>query len=69
MLKLVFLVCLATGPETCEQREIVIHEPEVTPMACLMGAPPTLAQWRATHPGWRIARWHCEGGEQARLDH
>lgn len=65
MIKLVFLVCLAGSPDTCEEREIPIHE-TVTPMRCLMGAQPTLAEWRATHPGWRVASWRCEHEGHAR---
>lgn len=66
MMTLVFLVCLASRPDVCEERRIPIYE-TVSPMACLMGAQPTLAAWRETHPGWRVGRWRCEGGRTARL--
>ncbi|MEO0760376.1 MAG: hypothetical protein AAFZ09_00965 [Pseudomonadota bacterium] len=59
MISLVFTVCLAGVPDSCDTRRIPIFEP-VTPMACLMQAQPTLAQWRATHPGYRIEGWRCE---------
>lgn len=65
MLKLVFVACLAGQPGTCEEREIPIYE-NVSPIACMMGAAPTLAQWRATHPDWRVNRWRCENDAHVR---
>ncbi|MEM7529760.1 MAG: hypothetical protein AAF416_19175 [Pseudomonadota bacterium] len=59
MIELVFVVCLATAPDDCQRRTIPIYEP-VSPMTCMMGAPATLAQWRETHPNWRVSRWRCE---------
>ncbi|MEO1456871.1 MAG: hypothetical protein AAFV49_04775 [Pseudomonadota bacterium] len=58
MLSLVFTVCLAADPGTCEQREIPVFEP-ISAMACTMAAPATIARWRATHPDWRVSRWTC----------
>ena len=58
MLTLVFTICLFDDPKSCEQREMIVHEP-ISAMACLMSAPSELARWRETHPNWRIARWKC----------
>ena len=67
MIKLVFLVCLAASPTECGERVIPVFD-RVTPVGCMMRAPATLAEWRATHPNWRIARWRCEGGNRARAE-
>ncbi|MEL6768829.1 MAG: hypothetical protein AAFP17_16735 [Pseudomonadota bacterium] len=64
MTTLVFFVCLASAPESCREREIPIYEP-ISPMACVMQAPDTLAQWRETNPNWQIQRWSCRGARPA----
>jgi len=61
MMTLMFTVCLLASPTDCEKREMIVYEP-MTPIACVMGAPSELAQWRETHPDWRITRWACSGG-------
>lgn len=65
MLRLIFTICMIDAPDTCEQREMLVHD-EMPVMACVMGAMPELATWRETHPNWRIARWGCESGRSAR---
>lgn len=59
MLRLVFVVCMLDAPDTCENRELLIHD-DVPLMACMTGAMPELALWRQTHPNWRVNRWRCE---------
>lgn len=58
MIELVFVVCLVTAPETCEERKLPFTR-DVSAHGCVIGAPPRLARWSATHPKWRIARWTC----------
>jgi hypothetical protein len=31
----------------------------LTPMQCLMQAPPHMARWVGEHPGWKIMKWTC----------
>ena len=57
MIELVFVACLLSAPERCEEKALLFAD--VTPMACMMGAQPQLAQWAETHPKWSIARWSC----------
>lgn len=57
MIELAFIACLAAEPAACEKKSLVFTE--MSPMACMMGAQPTLADWVASHPKWRIARWSC----------
>jgi hypothetical protein len=59
MLRLIFTVCMIDLPDTCEQRELLVHD-DIPVMACVLGAMPELATWRGTHPNWRVARWRCE---------
>lgn len=59
MLRVVFVVCLTNDPGTCREHEIPVYDP-IPLMACMTGAMPELANWRATHPNWRIAKWRCE---------
>ncbi len=58
MIELVFIACLAAAPDRCEENTLQFLAP-LSPMACMMGAQPQLAQWSARHPKWRIARWAC----------
>jgi len=58
MIELFFIACLAQSPDVCEERRLTFAEP-LTPMACMMGAQPQLAQWAERHPKWRIDRWAC----------
>jgi hypothetical protein len=57
MIELIFIACLSTAPQQCEERTLTFAD--VSPMACAMGAQGVLAQWVARRPGWRIARWTC----------
>lgn len=57
MIELVFLVCLNTAPDVCEERSLLFVD--VSPMTCMMGAQPELAKWTATHQRWHIERWSC----------
>lgn len=59
MIELFFIACLASAPDVCEERTIAFVEP-LTPLACMMGAQPRLAQWSLAHPKWQVARWRCQ---------
>jgi len=62
MIELAFIVCLRLTPDLCEERRIS-YLPEVGLMACVMQAPPHLAQWLATHPQLTVVRWKCQRSE------
>ncbi len=57
MVELLFVVCLGASPGTCEERSLLYQD--ISPMTCMMGAQPALAEWIAGHPNWTIARWSC----------
>lgn len=65
MIALVFVTCLQISPTVCEERSLLFSE-QMTPMACLMNAQPHLAEWRATHPDWKISSFRCGRPEQFR---
>lgn len=60
MIELAFIACLAAEPSACEKKSLTFTD--VSPMTCMIGAQPTLAEWATSHPKWRIARWTCRIG-------
>lgn len=60
MIELVFVACLIAHPEVCEERILGFLSESGSPMACAIEAPPTLASWSGTHPGYRISSWRCQ---------
>jgi hypothetical protein len=58
MVDLVVLVCSILVPNTCQERHM-LFESHGSLQACMMEAPPYLAQWITEHPNLRVARWHC----------
>lgn len=59
MIALVFVVCLQAEPQTCQKRNLLFTDQQLTPMACIMNAQTRLAEWSANHPQWRIGKWQC----------
>ena len=57
MIELIFLACVAHDPDAC--REHSLQYVDMTPMTCMMGAQPILAQWGNQHPNWEIKNWKC----------
>ena len=58
MIELVFIACLISSPDRCEERGLqFINVP--SPMACMMSAQPQLARWAERNPKWEVARWRC----------
>jgi hypothetical protein len=59
MIELVLLACLVDKPESCRDVGLMYSAENLTPMQCLMQAPPHMAQWVGEHPGWKIMKWSC----------
>ncbi len=57
MIELLFVACLSTAPNQCEQRSLLYTD--ISPMTCVMGAQPELAKWTESHPAFTIAGWTC----------
>ncbi len=57
MIELLFVACLSTAPEQCQERSLLFTD--VSTMNCLMGAQPELAKWTQTHPRYTVAGWKC----------
>ncbi|WP_226628734.1 hypothetical protein [Alloyangia pacifica] len=62
MIELLFVACLSSAPDQCQQRSLLYTD--VTHMACMMGAQPELARWVEEHPNYTVSNWKCrEVGE------
>lgn len=57
--ELIVLVCLIGPPNTCQEERLRFSMEPIAGNACMVGAPPLLAQWSLAHPAWRVARWRC----------
>ena len=57
MIELLFVACMASAPENCQERSLVFTD--ITPYQCLMGAQPELAKWVNSHPDETIKSWRC----------
>jgi hypothetical protein len=57
--ELILLACLVATPNTCHEERVRVSMEPISGQACMLGAPPLIAQWSMTHPAWRVARWRC----------
>ncbi|MCR8548410.1 hypothetical protein M4578_11255 [Salipiger sp. P9] len=57
MIELLFVACLSTAPDQCQERSLLFTD--ITPMTCVMGAQPELAKWTQTHPAFTVTGWKC----------
>jgi len=57
--ELIVLACLIAIPDNCHEEHLRFSMEPVAGQACMVGAPPLLAQWSMTRPAWRVARWRC----------
>jgi hypothetical protein len=58
MITIILSTCLISDPSVCRDQEIPLFS-EVSPMRCVMTAPPHVAHWNEEHPEWRVVRWQC----------
>ncbi len=58
MIELLFVACLSTAPDRCQERSLLFTD--ISPMTCMMGAQPELAKWTETHPAFRVTGWKCQ---------
>jgi hypothetical protein len=65
IIELVMTVCTVANLNLCEDKRIKL-EANISVMACMMTAQPTMAQWVAENPDWQIKRWACEYPQQRR---
>ena len=57
MIELVFVACLATASDRCEERSLLFQD---MPMQlCTLRAQIALAAWVGDHPNWTIEEWRC----------
>lgn len=58
-MELLLSICLVSSPADCRSENITVSMEATAPMACMMTAQQTIAQWQESHPKWRVARWKC----------
>lgn len=60
MIELVIELCLQENPAKCREEAVTFSAESVTPMQCLMGAQPVIAQHMEYRPRWVCKRWACQ---------
>jgi hypothetical protein len=58
MIAIILSICLLADPGVCRDQTIPL-DADVSPMRCVMFAPPHVAKWSEEHPEWRVVRWRC----------
>jgi hypothetical protein len=66
MIELLFVVCLKTLPDTCQEHSLLSLEGAGV-MSCLMQAQPQLAEWSQSHPSHEIKRWSCRNASDREI--
>jgi len=59
MIELVLSVCLLADPTRCKEVSLVYSAEGLTPMQCVMMAPPEIAKWAEGHPNYFAKKWGC----------
>jgi hypothetical protein len=65
ILELVMTVCTVANLNLCEDKRIRL-EANASVMQCMLSAQPTMAQWAADNPDWKVMRWSCEYSDRRR---
>jgi len=63
LIDLILLACLITNPAACHEVHVLVQS-SGSLQSCMNQAPPYLAQWSGSHPGYRIMRWRCAWPDQ-----
>jgi hypothetical protein len=66
MIEIVISTCLLADPGVCRDQTIPLLS-VVSPVHCVMMAPPQVARWSEEHPQWRVVRWQCRNGGQRNI--
>jgi len=62
MIAIVISACLVGDPGVCKDYRIpLVYAGDTN--RCAANAQPHFAKWAASHPGWRIVRWHCTSSD------
>ena len=64
MLELILSLCLLDNPAKCREEAVTFSTESVTPLQCLMGAQPVIAQHMELRPRWACKRWSCRPAGQ-----
>ncbi|HEX5998383.1 MAG TPA: hypothetical protein VFZ16_03135 [Hyphomicrobiaceae bacterium] len=66
MIAIILSTCLISDPGICRDQSIPLAS-EVSPLRCVMWAPPHVAQWSEEHPLWRVVRWRCRSTNEREI--
>lgn len=58
LVELILTVCTLAQPEACEERHLSFVDAGSL-MQCMTQAPPTIAEWAASHPSRKVVKWRC----------
>jgi len=64
MIELVLTLCLLDNPSKCREEALTYSTQSVTPMQCVMGAQPVIAQHMEYRPRWACKKWGCRPAGQ-----
>jgi len=59
MIELVLTLCLLENPQKCREEGLTFSAENLTPMQCVMGAQPVIAQHMELRPRWACRKWRC----------
>lgn len=61
MIELLFIACLKTSPDVCEEKTMsFLTSGRSSPAVCTMHAMQQLAEWSAQHPAYTVTTWRCQ---------
>jgi len=64
ILHIIATICSLSDPSQCREQEVTNDQfADVSMQTCMLGSP-ALAEWMASHPGYRLMKWSCQLGER-----
>ncbi|MTE00878.1 hypothetical protein GIY56_11295 [Paracoccus sp. YIM 132242] len=62
MIELLFVSCLSTDPDRCQDRALLFVETNL--MACMVHGQQQIAEWIDAHPHETVREWKCRTIDQ-----
>jgi len=64
LVELIVIICSLANPGACSEKHFLFQS-HGSLKACMMEAPPYLAQMMAQYPDQRVSRWRCVWPDKA----
>lgn len=58
-IELVFMACLVSAPQQCEEKTLLFDAYNNSLMTCMVFGQAELARWQSEHPAWIVDRHKC----------